>query len=57
LPGQQGDAERAPLYPAKQFKPETFVHLRKIHLWIVCHQLNELSITVLLEKTKFVSLT
>jgi hypothetical protein len=38
LPRQQGDAERAPLYPAQQFQAETFVHLGKIHLWIICHQ-------------------
>jgi hypothetical protein len=38
LAGKQRDAERPPLYPAQQFQAEPFVHLRKVHLWKICHQ-------------------
>jgi hypothetical protein len=38
LARQKRDTERAPLYPARQFQAESFVHLRKIHLWKIHHQ-------------------
>ncbi|MGD0631612.1 MAG: hypothetical protein ABR987_19960 [Terracidiphilus sp.] len=38
LARQQGDAHGAPLDPAQHFKPESLVHLRKVHLWKIRHQ-------------------
>jgi hypothetical protein len=39
LAREQGDTERAPLYPAQQFQAEPFVHLSNVHLWIIrCQQ-------------------
>jgi hypothetical protein len=38
LPRQQRHTQRPSLYPAQQFKPEMFVHLSKVHLWIIRHR-------------------
>jgi hypothetical protein len=52
LPGQQGDAERAPLYPAQQFQAESLVHLRNVHLWKIHHQQWARLVPVCFQKTE-----
>jgi hypothetical protein len=51
LARQKRDTERAPLYPAQQFQAESFVHLRKIHLWKICRQQWQRTVSVFLWKS------
>jgi hypothetical protein len=51
LTRQQRNTERAPLYPAQHFQAESFVHLRKIHLWKICRRQWQRTVSVFFWKS------